>query len=299
MKRRFVTLDVFTTRRHAGNPLAVVLQSEGLDTEAMQAIAKEFNLSETVFVSPAGKPEHRAALRIFTPGGELPFAGHPTVGTAVWLALTDEAEGRPAELLVLEEKVGPVSCAVAVTGSHAGRATFTLPRLPEQLAQPVADAPLAEALGLDPADLGFDAHRPSAFSAGVAYTMVPVASREAVARARVAGAFERAMAATPNGNAFVYCRETAETGHHYHARMFWPGSGIVEDPATGSAVAAFAGAIMAHDRPEDGDHRFLIEQGYEMGRPSQIALEMSLRHGALVSARIGGSAVVVSEGVLL
>ncbi len=300
MKRRFVTLDVFTTRRHAGNPLAIVLQSEGLHTEAMQAIAREFNLSETVFVSPPERPEHRASVRIFTPGGELPFAGHPTVGTAVWLALTDEAEGRPAELLVLEEKVGPVSCAVEAKGSHAGHAVFTLPRLPERLAQPVADTSLAEALGLDPADLGFDAHRPSAFSAGVAYTLVPLASREAVAKARVAGAaFERALAATPNGNVFVYCREPAETGHHYHARMFWPGSGIVEDPATGSAAAAFAGAVMAYDQPGDGDHRLVIEQGYEMGRPSQIALELSVRNGALASARIGGSAIVVSEGVLL
>lgn len=299
MKRRFVTLDVFTTRRHAGNPLAVVLQSEGLDTEAMQAIAREFNLSETVFVAPPEKSEHRAWVRIFTPGGELPFAGHPTVGTAVWLALTDEAEGRPADMLVLEEKVGPVSCAVSIKGSHAGHATFTLPRLPEQLAQPVANAELAEALGLDPADLGFDAHLPSAFSAGVAYTMVPVASREAIARARVAGSFERVMAATPNGNAFVYCREMAGIGHHYHARMFWPGAGVAEDPATGSAVAAFAGAIMAYDQPGDGDHRLVVEQGYEMGRPSQIALELNVQGGALVSARIGGSAVVVSEGVLL
>lgn len=299
MKRRFVTLDVFTTRRHAGNPLAVVLQSEGLDTEAMQAIAREFNLSETVFVLPPDKPGHRASIRIFTPGGELPFAGHPTVGTAVWLALSDEAEGRFADMLVLEEKVGLVSCAVEVKGSHAGHAVFTLPRLPERVEQPVADAQLAEALGLDPADLGFGAHRPSAFSAGVAYTIVPVASREVVARAKVAGAFERVMAATPNGNAFVYCRETAEVGHNYHARMFWPGAGVVEDPATGSAVAAFAGAVMAFDKPEDGDHRLVIEQGYEMGRPSQIALELSVRNGGLVSARIGGSAIVVSEGVLL
>lgn len=299
MARRFVTLDVFTTRRHAGNPLAVVLQSDGLDTAAMQAIAREFNLSETVFVAPPEKPAHRASIRIFTPGGELPFAGHPTVGTAVWLALADEAEGRPAGMLVLEEKVGPVSCAVSIKGSHAGHATFTLPRLPEQIGQPLTDVQLAEALGLASTDLGFDAHRPSVFSAGVAYATVPVASREAVARARVAGAFERVMAATPNGNAFVYCRETAEAGHHYHARMFWPGSGIVEDPATGSAVAAFAGAIMTYDKPEDGDHRFVIEQGYEMGRPSQIALELSVQGGALVSARIGGSAIVISEGVLL
>ncbi|MGE7473024.1 PhzF family phenazine biosynthesis protein [Bosea sp. NPDC003192] len=299
MSRRFVTLDVFTTRPHAGNPLAVVLDSDGLDTEAMQTIAREFNLSETVFVAPPADPAHRAAVRIFTPGQELPFAGHPTVGTAVLLALRDAAEGRAADRLVLEEKVGLVPCVIALGNARSARATFTLPKLPEQIAQPIADVALAEALGLNLADLGFDAHRPSAFSAGVAYTMVPVASREAVAKARVAGAFERTMAPAQNGNAFVYCRETEEAGHHYHARMFWPEAGVTEDPATGSAVAAFAGAIMAFDQPGDGTHRLVIEQGYEMGRPSQIELTLTVEGGALPSATIGGAAVVMSEGVLL
>lgn len=299
MSRRFVTLDVFTTRPHAGNPLAVVLDSEGLDTAAMQTIAREFNLSETVFVVPPANATHRAAIRIFTPGQELPFAGHPTVGTAALLALRDAAEGRAADRLVLEEKVGLVPCMIALGNARSARATFSLPKLPEQIAQPIADAALAEALGLDVADLGLGTHRPSAFSAGVAYTMVPVASREAIAKARVAGSFESGMAPAQNGNAFVYCRETEEAGHHYHARMFWPESGISEDPATGSAVAAFAGAIMALDRPGDGVHRFVIEQGYEMGRPSQIELTLAVAGGVLASATIGGAAVVMSEGVLL
>ena len=112
-------------------------------------------------------------------------------------------------------------------------------------------------------------------------------------------AFDETMATAANPNAFVYCRQTAESGHHYHARMFWPEAGVSEDPATGSAVAAFAGAVMAFDRPGDGEHRFVIEQGYEMGRPSQIGLALTVADGALVSARIGGSAVTVSEGVLL
>ncbi|MGX5734491.1 PhzF family phenazine biosynthesis protein [Bosea thiooxidans] len=297
MARRFVTLDVFTTRRHAGNPLAVVLQAEGLDTEAMQAIAREFNLSETVFVLPPERPEHRAALRIFTPGTELPFAGHPTVGTAVWLALHDEAEGGGTEMLVLEEKVGAVACAVEVTGSHAGHAAFTLPRLPEAVGTAPAAGLLAPALGLDAGEIGFGAHRPGIFSAGVPFLCIPLASRAAVAHARPdMGRWQDALGASA---AFVYSHETAEAGHHYHARMFAPTLGIAEDPATGSAVAAFAGAIIAHEPPGEGDHRFVIEQGYEMGRPSQIVLEMSVRGGALVSARIGGSAVVVSEGVLL
>jgi trans-2,3-dihydro-3-hydroxyanthranilate isomerase len=111
--------------------------------------------------------------------------------------------------------------------------------------------------------------------------------------------WDGAMKPAAHPNAFVYCRQTAETGHHFHARMFWPGAGIAEDPATGGAVAAFAGAIMAFDAPADGEHRFVIEQGYEMGRPSQIALELTVAGGTLVSARIGGSAVVISEGVLL
>ncbi|KRE16393.1 phenazine biosynthesis protein PhzF [Bosea sp. Root483D1] len=299
MSRRFVTLDVFTTRPHAGNPLAVVLDSEGLDTAAMQTIAREFNLSETVFVTPPANPVNRAAIRIFTPGQELPFAGHPTVGTAALLALRDAAEGRVSDSLILEEKVGLVPCVVALGNARSARAAFTLPKLPEQIAQPIADAALAEALGLDLADLGFEGHRPSAFSAGVAYTTVPVASREAVAKARIAGTFERTMAPAQNGNAFVYCRQTEEAGHHYHARMFWPESGISEDPATGSAVAAFAGAVMAFDRPGDGTHRLVIEQGYEMGRPSQIELTLTVKGGALASATISGSAVVMSEGVLL
>ncbi len=300
MKRRFVTLDVFTTRRHAGNPLAVVLDSDGLDTAAMQAIAREFNLSETVFVAPAVAAAHRAAIRIFTPAQELPFAGHPTVGTAVLLALRDHAEGRGADIITLEEKVGLVPCAVTVTDAISGRAVFTLPKLPERLEQVIPRADLASALGLALAEIGFEGHEASAFSGGVAYTLVPVANREAVARSRPAGeAFERAFSAASFPNAFVYCRQTAEAGHHYHARMFWPGAGVVEDPATGSAVAAFAGAVMAFDKPADGEHRLVIEQGYEMGRPSQIVLELSVAGGRLISARIGGSAIIVSEGALL
>lgn len=190
-------------------------------------------------------------------------------------------------------------CVIELGNARSARATFTLPKLPEQVAQPIADAALAEALGLELADLGFGAHRPSAFSAGVAYTVVPVAGREAIAKARVAGSFERVMAPAQNGNAFLYCRETEEAGHHYHARMFWPEAGVIEDPATGSAVAAFAGAIMAFDQPGEGAHRFVIEQGYEMGRPSQIELTLTVAGGALASATIGGAAVVMSEGVLL
>jgi trans-2,3-dihydro-3-hydroxyanthranilate isomerase len=300
MKRRFVTLDVFTTRTHAGNPLAVVLDAEGLDTAAMQAIAREFNLSETVFVAPPEDAAHRASIRIFTPEQELPFAGHPTVGTAVLLALRDAAIGKGSDVLVLQEKVGPVTCAVSVASPQQGRAVFTLPRLPQEIDPPGALPLLAGALGLERREVGFGAHVPSVFSAGLGFTFVPVSTLAGVARVRIdTSLWAQAVKPAVNPSVFVYCRQTSETGHHFHARMFAPAMGIAEDPATGSAVAAFAGAIMRFDQPGDGEHRFVIEQGYEMGRPSQISLELTVANGALASARIGGSAVMVSEGVLL
>ena len=300
MKRRFVTLDVFTARRHAGNPLAVVLDAEGLDIAAMQAITREFNLSETVFVAPPRQAGHRAAIRIFTPGRELPFAGHPTVGTAVLLALRDAAEGRPRDLLTLEETIGLVPCAVSLTGEQTGHAVFTLPRLPERVGEAATAAELAAALGLEAAEIGFGHHHAGVFSAGVGFTFVPVSGLDAIGRIKIdLSRWDKAMKPAEHPNAFIYCRQTAEAGHHYHARMFWPGAGIMEDPATGGAVAAFAGAVMAFDAPGDGEHRLVVEQGYEMGRPSQIALELTVAGGKLVSARIGGSAVIVSEGVLL
>jgi trans-2,3-dihydro-3-hydroxyanthranilate isomerase len=300
MSRRFATLDVFTTKPHAGNPLAVVLDSDGLDTEGMQAIAREFNLSETVFVAPPADPANCAAIRIFTPARELPFAGHPTVGSAVLLALRAAAEGKASSGLVLEEQVGLVSCSVSAQSKLAGHATFTLPRLPAEVDQPGGHALLAGALGLDKREIGFDAHVPSVYSAGVGFTFVPVFGLEALERIRLdTGLWSQAMKPADHPNAFVYCRQVQDAGHHFHARMFAPSMGIAEDPATGSAAAAFAGAIMRFDQPGDGEHRLVIEQGYEMGRPSQIELGLTVASGKLISARIGGSAVVVSEGTLL
>jgi len=297
-RRRYAILDVFTDRALAGNPLAVVLDGEGLGDAAMQAIAAEFNLSETVFVLPPADPTQRAALRIFTPARELPFAGHPTVGTAVLLGILDHGGATAAAAFGLEEKVGLVPCTVAVQGDSTGTATFTLPRLPAEIAEPAATAAIAAAVGLDAADIGFDGHVPSVFSAGVGFTYVPVRSREAVTRARVRADAWAAIQPADHANAFLYTRETTEPGHAFHARMFAPGLGFSEDPATGGAVAGFAGVVMRFDRPADGDHRLVVEQGYAMGRPSQIRLGLSVEGGALVRATIGGSAVVIADGTL-
>ena len=299
MPRRFFTLDVFTDRAMSGNPLAVVLDTKGLTDAAMQGIAKEFNLSETVFVFPPDDPGHRARLRIFTPGRELPFAGHPTVGAAMLLASLDHGPGHGVLGFALEEKVGLVPCVVEIHHDGAGHATFTLPRLPEELEQPPALPAIARALNIETSDIGFGEHRPTIFSAGNGFTFVPLASQDAVARARPnLQVWTEGVGPADHPNAFVYCRETAEAGSAYHARMFAPDMGVLEDPATGSAVAAFAGVVMRFDRPKDGEHSLVIEQGYEMGRPSKITLGLTVEAGKLARATIGGSAIVVSEGSL-
>jgi trans-2,3-dihydro-3-hydroxyanthranilate isomerase len=300
MARRFFTLDVFTGKALAGNPLAVVLDSEALDLARMQAIAKEFNLSETVFVQAAADPRQRADIRIFTPGRELPFAGHPTVGTAVLLAVLDRRGEPGAVAFGLKEQVGIVSCVAEVEGERRGHARFRLPRSPEAWGQGIDELAAAAALGLDPSEIGFGRHRPSRHTAGVAYDLLPVVSLDALARAKPQGqAFEAAFGGSTHPAAYVYARQSDGAGLRFRARMFAPGLGINEDPATGSAAASFAGALMQFEPLGNGEHEVVIEQGFEMGRPSVIALQLVIENGALTSAEIGGQAVVVSRGELL
>ena len=294
--RRYKVFDVFTERALAGNPLAVVLDSEGLDTDAMQAIAREFNLSETVFVSPADSAAHTAKIRIFTPAQELPFAGHPTVGTAVCLARERHTGSGPHDaVVVIEEKVGAVRCGVKLDGA-AGFAEFDCPKLPEVAGAAGPKEFAAAALGIAPAEIGFENHVPSVWSAGVLYQFVPVRNMAVLAKA----------AAHPNAwgpafgrdAAFLYTRETEGHDHSFRARMFAPEAGIIEDPATGSAVAAFAGVVKEFDALPDGDHAAIIEQGFEMRRPSLLRLEMTIEGGRLGAVRIGGHAVEVMDGTL-
>jgi trans-2,3-dihydro-3-hydroxyanthranilate isomerase len=296
MRRKFVTLDVFTGQRFAGNPLAVVLEPEGLDTPAMQTIAREFNLSETVFVFPPADKQHRAKLRIFTPARELPFAGHPTVGTAVLLGRIDAGGERR---FTLEENVGLVPCEVKSTGADSGRASFNIPRLPAKEADSPDVAKMAAALGLKVDDMGLDGFSAARWSAGNPFTFVPVRTRAAVGRIRIDLArFDEAFGGGDHAAAFVFCREPAEAGHAFHARMFAPVMGVHEDPATGSAVAAFSGYLAARGGYADGEHPMVIEQGYEMGRASQIELTLRIAGGKLTGAAIAGGAVVVMEGTL-
>jgi trans-2,3-dihydro-3-hydroxyanthranilate isomerase len=293
MRRHFYTLDVFTDRRFTGNPLAVVLESDGLDTPAMQAIAREFNHPETVFVFPPASAGNRARLRIFTPVAELPFAGHPTVGTAVLLGTIEG--GTAAREIVLEEKIGSVRCRVVPAGGQ-GRATFVLPQLPQPAGAAPDVAAIAAGLSIAPEDIGFDRVQPACWSAGLSFTFVPLRGLDAIRRCRADPVrFEQAFGRDGPGRVYMFCKEVVEAGNAYHARMFAPGMGIAEDPATGSAVAGFAG-LLAEQGLADGEHTFRIEQGYEMGRPSVIDLTLAIASGKLAAGSIGGGAVIVTEG---
>ena len=301
MQLPFHTLDVFTDKPFAGNPLAVVHEADGLDGARMQMIAREFNLSETVFVLKPSNPIASAKVRIFTPTQELPFAGHPTVGTAVLLAELRMGAGADVAnqdaIVILEQTIGVVRVGVRLRPGQAAFAEFDAPKLPE----PTGAAPdvqlLAAALGLSPSEIGFANHKPMQYSAGVAVTFVPVSSLAAMARAEVHAAHWGAATGGPHPQGmFLYCRETRHSSNAFHARFFAPAMGMHEDPATGSAAAAFAGVVHQFDTLPDGHHKRVIEQGFEMGRPSQIALSLDITRSRLTTVRIGGAAVRVSEG---
>ncbi|GHC75439.1 PhzF family phenazine biosynthesis protein [Limoniibacter endophyticus] len=299
--RAFSTYDVFTEKPLSGNQLAIVWNAEGLDAPRMQAIAREFNLSETVFVLPPEDKRHTARLRIFTPFAELDFAGHPTVGAAIAIGERnrDAANDRTA-IMALEENVGVVRCVVDLTDKCF--AEFDLPRLPAPVASSIQPELAAAALGLDHSDIGFENHQPMLWTAGNPIALIPIHGLAAIARARIdlaiwADVLEDYPATTPS--AYLYCRECIGSDCAFHARKFSPFPDGGEDPATGSAVAALAGAIQHFDRMPEGAHRLWVEQGMEINRPSRIRLEMDIVGGAIDTARIGGHAVKISEGKLL
>ncbi len=301
MALSYSVYDVFTDTKLAGNPLAVIFDGKGLDDAAMQAVARETNLPETVFVQPANNPAYTARIRIFTPGRELPFAGHPTVGTAIALAEKAHGAGTLDLVSVLEENVGPVRCAVRLREGEASFAEFDLPRKSQQIPLPLDKLGIADALSLKTTEIGFENHVPSIWSAGVPFLMVPVHDVGAAERLEFDPQLWEKTVPFVDGalaSAYIYCRGGVNHVAKFHARMFASGMGISEDPATGSAAAALSGAINHFDRLTDGHHPILIEQGVEMGRPSFIHLHMDIEGGAISNARIGGQAVRIATGTL-
>lgn len=293
MRHRYHTLDVFTDRVFGGNPLAVFPDARGIPPARMQRAARELNLSETVFVLPPETAEGTRRLRIFTPGVELPFAGHPTVGTAILLALLGEVPLEDGEArVVFEEGAGPVPVTIRGRGGKADFAQLSAAMLPERRPSPVARGELAALLGLSAEDVAEDAE---AVSCGVPFLIVPVRTIDALGRIRVDHAtWDRRLARewAPH----VYAWTPAEGGAGFRVRMFAPAMGIAEDPATGAAASSFAGYLALREAAEDGAFRWTVEQGIEMGRPSTLRLEADKAGGRVTAIRVGGSAVAVGEG---
>jgi trans-2,3-dihydro-3-hydroxyanthranilate isomerase len=298
MALRLHTLDVFTDRRFGGNPLAVVLDADGLDSKQMQVLARELNLSETVFLLKPENPAHSAKARIFTPGRELPFAGHPTIGTAVLLAeLRSPLNGGGDAIIALEEGIGTVRVGVRLRAGQTPFAEFDAPKLPEMTGTLAPRDRLADALGLLPREIGFENHTPLRVAAGNKFAFIPVTSLEAIARARLNGPlWQGAFPPSEIDGIYLYTRQCMHTGSAFHARMFAPQLGVPEDPATGSAAVGFAGVVHQFDGLPDGAHKRVIEQGQEMGRPSAITLTLIVEGGRLATVRIGGHAVRVVDG---
>lgn len=301
MQLDFHTLDVFTTRRFGGNPLAVVMGADALSTEQMQTITREFNLSETTFVMKPEDSANTAKVRIFFPGGEMPFAGHPTVGTAILLAELKSKPGCSFETsLRLELKAGltPVKVTRIAERVTARVKAPVIPTLSASDLPPVAE--VARALHISADDIGFDSHQLALTRGAIGFLTVPVKSRDVLARLKIIEPhWSGIVKATHDLDAaYVYCRGGDAATTHYRARMFAPTGGIPEDPATGSATVQMAAQIHASEKLKDGTHRLAFEQGYEMGRPSDLALEIDVAAGAITQVRLAGSAVRMMSGKL-
>lgn len=299
----FHTLDVFTDTVFGGNPLAVLTDARGLSDDEMMRITREFNLSETVFVFPPENPAHTARVRIFTPGSELPFAGHPTVGTAFLLVATGVVRAQEGEArVVLEEGVGPVPVTVRVQNGAPVTAQLTAAQLPEVRRGPPDVPPASEiatVLGVNADAIGAGALAPAAVSCGVPYLLVPLHDQGPVTHARFdVGAWERSVAPGWAHAIYLFDGSAAERGQPIRARMFAPHLGIGEDPATGSAAATLAGYLALASGTRDGTLTWRVDQGVEMGRPSLLEPSADMRDGAVTAVRVAGSAVLVSEGTI-
>ena len=309
---RFIQLDVFTDQAFAGNPLAVFPEAEGLTDERMQQIAREMNLSETVFVLPSDKEGALRRLRIFTPSSELPFAGHPIAGT--WNCLAREGVVPPPENgngwahIKHEVGIGVLPVTIEFKDGEPLRVVMTQGKF--EIRGEIDDGPeqaeIARALGLAREDL--DETLPiQACSTGNTMLLVPIRSLADLSHCRanqnlLDEIFERNEVLRGGTGCYAFTRETIEIGEaRAHARFF-VGMNIGEDPATGSAAGPLGGYLVYHDAtrvdPVDGVYRFVIEQGDFIKRPSRIGLEVKGEPGKVEEVRVGGASVVVARGTL-
>jgi trans-2,3-dihydro-3-hydroxyanthranilate isomerase len=294
MQRRYVTADVFTDRAFGGNPLAVVLDAEGLSSAQMQAVAREFGYSETTFVLPPADPAHTAHVRIFTPGAELPFAGHPNVGTA--LVLARRSVGVAPARILFEEAAGLVALDITLADSVPVAAELTAPQpFTRGTDQPAAEVAAAVSLGLS--DVRQTAHAPTLGSVGLPFLLIELARRatlrDAAPDARALGAM---LSASGGGGLLLYTRDEPGEGCDLQARMFSPLDGIGEDPATGSAICALVALLASVAGAPDLDLALRVGQGVDMGRPSLLLARAVKRGGTIRSAHVGGCSVEMMQG---
>lgn len=288
----FHTLDVFTDTPFAGNPLAVVLNADGLTTAQMLTITREFNLSETIFVQAPQDPAHTARVRIFYPAAEIPFAGHPTVGCAIQLACASHS-GDFETVITLEEEAGLVPVTVTRQGGQV-EAEFTAPVLPFPVKTDVPRDLIATSLGLTPAQIGFGNHRPATHQGGPRFLYVPLDHLETLATAKPHEPhWSSLMALAEVDSAYIY---TPGTACDFQARVFSPTGGVPEDPATGSASAILASQLWRTGVLTPGTSKLSLRQGIEMGRPSGIGLTIDATTEGITAVRIKGSAVPISSG---
>jgi trans-2,3-dihydro-3-hydroxyanthranilate isomerase len=305
VKRRYVTVDVFTDRMFGGNPLAVVLDAAGLSTSQMQAIAREFNYSETTFVLPPDDAANTARVRMFTPRTEVPFAGHPNVGTAFVLArespFAAQAAASAGGIFLFEEIAGVVP--LKLRREHGSTVGAEL-RAPEGLSRLtiVPREVAATSLSLAAPDVAVHAHPPQIISVGLPFLAVELTSRDALRRAKPDFAAHAELLPLDGADAvFAYFREregsTADETV-LHARTFSPLDGIIEDPATGSACAAAIALLATLDPHDRAELHWRIHQGVDMGRPSLLLGRTAKNQGSLIGTHIGGNCVAVLEGTL-
>ena len=297
---RFVTCDVFTSVPFGGNQLAVFPDARGIPEHQLLDVTREFNYSETTFVFPPVDPAHARRVRIFTPGGEVPFAGHPTVGTAHALAETGEiALSGDVTRIVLEEGVGPVPVVIRAKAGRPVFAQLSVAKLPEVGPPPPSRDDLARVLGLEVDDLLGGEWSPQSLSCGLPFLFVPLHDRSAVARSRIRmDAWEATLRDAPVSEIMVFAPGGERPGTDYRARMFAPGLSVPEDPATGSACAALGGYLAARDPRRQATLHWTVEQGFEMGRPSMLEVEADVVRGNVTAVRVGGATVLVSDGTM-
>jgi trans-2,3-dihydro-3-hydroxyanthranilate isomerase len=291
----YLTLDVFTDTPLTGNQLAVLLDARGLSDDEMLAITREFNYSESTFCFPADTPDTDARVRIFVPEREIPFAGHPTLGTAIAIA---RHRGMSAGRLTLGETVGPVPVDVHSVTDRGGSGTFTVAQLPIEQEAPSPSA-MAEVLSLAIDDILTDDYAPRSVSCGLPWLLVPLTSVDAVSRVRIdLAAWTRHCAGRWASEPFVFAMTAPGEASDVRARAFCPSLAVPEDPATGSANAALAGFLAARTPRDSGTLRWTVAQGIEMRRPSQLVIEADKEQQRITAVRVGGDAVVVAEGFL-